>query len=366
MPKIAFSSKEPSEAVADLKRQHGDGNPRVVLCFASPRYDPALLSRELKDAFPESGVFGCSTAGEIVSGQMLNNSVVAMFFNSSEVEDAGWAVVNRLRSGIDVGEAIWELESHFGRPLSSLDLEKHVGLVLIDGMSRAEERVIEQIGDRTDLFFVGGSAGDDLRFQATHVFAEGRAYTDAALLMVLKVPKGFGVLKTQSFTGTGKTLVATEVDVANRKVILFNGKPAAEAYAEAVGVAVDQAAGEFMRHPVGLMIDGKPFVRSPQRVDGGALVFYCRIGANTELEVLTGTDIVADTRAAIEARTAELGSVSAIIDFHCILRTLGLRAENRCSEYGAILADVPAIGFSTYGEAYLAHINQTSTMLLLR
>ena len=58
--------------------------------------------------------------------------------------------------------------------------------------------------------------------------------------------------------------------------------------------------------------------------------------------------------------------ISGLIDFHCILRTLDLRRQRRCDEYGAIFSAIPTIGFSTYGEEYLGHMNQTSTMLLFR
>jgi hypothetical protein len=121
-----------------------------------------------------------------------------------------------------------------------------------------------------------------------------------------------------------------------------------------------------MRHPLGLMVQGEPFVRSPQRVDGHSIVFYCRIKQGMQLEVLEATDIVADTRAALEAQKIALGPISGIIDFHCILRTLELRNEKRCDQYGALFSGIPAIGFSTYGEEYLGHINQTSTMLVFR
>ncbi|MGP8246040.1 MAG: FIST N-terminal domain-containing protein [Bryobacteraceae bacterium] len=60
-------------------------------------------------------------------------------------------------------------------------------IVLMDGMSGAEEGLMEKIGDRTDLFFVGGSAGDDLKFQNTQVMADGKAYTNAAVLLTLEL-----------------------------------------------------------------------------------------------------------------------------------------------------------------------------------
>lgn len=366
MIRTAYSTKELSSAVAEIEQQCTGFDPRVVLCFASPKYDPVELSRKLKSTFPQAYIAGCSTAGEIVSGRMLTGSAVAMCLGAETVEKAAYAVVQDPREKAAVGDALGKLEAHFGKPLSEMDVRQYVGIVLVDGMSGAEEQLMEQIGDLTDVFFVGGSAGDDLKFERTHVMAAGQAYAGAAVLMLLKVRNGFDIIKTQSFVPAGKTLVATEVDEQNRKVIRFNGKPAVEAYAEAVGVDPAKASEEFMNHPLGLMVQGEPFVRSPQRVQNGAMLFYCRIVEGAELELLNGTDIVADTRAAVEAKKAELGGIAGIIDFHCILRTLKLRAEQRCDEYGAIFSGIPAIGFSTYGEAYLGHINQTSTMLVFR
>ena len=100
-----------------------------------------------------------------------------------------------------------------------------------------------------------------------------------------------------------------------------------EAYAQALGVSPEEAPTLFMKHPLGLMVDGDPFVRSPQRVEDRGIVFYCQIKQGMELEVLEATDIVARTRQAIEARKATGAPISGIIDFQCILRTLQLRAE---------------------------------------
>jgi hypothetical protein len=362
----AYSNKDIPAAVAELKKEAGSQQPRVVAYFASPRYDPAALSQEMQQAFPGAVTLGCTTAGEIVSGHMLTGSVVAMFLGPDVVEDAACAVVEGIGGGAKVDAALQQLAMHYGAPLASLSLETHAGLVLFDGLSGAEERLMEQLGDRTDLLFVGGSAGDDLKFQATHVMANGKCYRDAAVLALLRVPKGFSIIKTQSFVATEKTLVATEVDEARRKVLRFNGKPAAQAYAEALGVPVERLADQFMSHPLGLMAEGDPFVRSPQRIEDGAVYFYCRVDAGAELHVLDDTGIVAGTKAAVAARQAEMGGISGVIDFHCILRTLELRGKQQQAEYGGIFSAIPTIGFSTYGEAYLGHINQTSTMLALR
>jgi len=186
--------------------------------------------------------------------------------------------------------------------------------------------------------FVGGSAGGDTKLETTDVLANGRLYTDAAVLVLLRLKTGFDIVKTQSFKPTGKTLVATKVEETQREVIEFNRRPALNAYAAALGIEPEQASSQFFRHPLGLMIEGDPFVRSPRVVAGRGIRFYSHIKEGMELAVLEATDIVEDTRAAIEAQKAAPGQIQGIIEFQCILRTQQLREEGRCGQYGAIFS----------------------------
>ncbi len=360
--RIACSTKTGAEAVREILHQAGDIQPKLVVFFASSRQDLGEVNATFVGACSGARVIGCTTAGEIVSGKMLTGSVVAMLFDSGTVEDAAVAVVQDVQNRSHVTEALQSLESHFGVPLGDLDRQKHVGLVLVDGLSGAEESLMEQVGDYTDISFVGGSAGDDLEFRATYVCEQGRAYRNAAVLALLKLPKGFEIIKTQSFRRLGKRLLATEVNESTRTVTSFDGKPAAEAYAQALGVEVEQLPSYFMNHPLGLMMGEEPYVRSPRQVQGSSVKFYCNIKEGMELELLEAGDIVESTRRAVELD----GPVEALLNFHCILRTLELEAKKQCEAYGHVFSHVPTVGFSTYGEEFVGHINQTSTILALR
>lgn len=360
------TSESVEQAVADVKKQFGAMTPVMVVFFASPKYDPALLSRKMKDAFPAAAVFGSTTAGEIVSGKMLKRSLVAMALSAGAVSDVDVQVVTGLKSQNRVKDAFAGFEKHFGVKMSEVDHKKYVGIILIDGLSGAEEKIIDTIGDLSNATFIGGSAGDDLQFKATHVFANGQAHTDACVLALLKPAVGFDVLKIQSFRPCDKKLTATKVNEAKRTVIEFNDVPAAEAYAEALGVKVEDSANSFMHHPVGLMVKGEPYVRSPQQIKGGEMVFYCNVKQGTELTLLESTDIVADTRKALDDKLKQLGPVQCLINFHCILRTLELDQKSQSDAYGKLFSRVPTVGFSTYGEQYIGHVNQTSTILILK
>ncbi len=361
----AYSTESsPEEAALQLQSQLSESNPRAVLFFASSQYDPQGISESMQKAFPQAQTFGCSTSGEIISGKMLKNAIVAMGFTADVIGDMDLQIVENIQTENQVEKAFDGFESHFQEDPFSMGVDEYVGLILVDGLRLAEEKLMDRIGELSNLFFIGGSAGDDLKFTQTWVYANGKAYTDAALLALLKPKVKFSFIKTQSFRPCPTKLMATKVKASERKVLEFNHKPAAAAYAEAVGTSVDNADQFFMSNPVGLLIDEEPYVRSPQRMDEKAMHFYCNVMEGMEMTLLESSDIVEDTRKAVADKVAGSKQVSGIINFHCILRTLELEKNGTTQEYADIFTDIPTIGFSTYGEEFIGHINQTSTMLV--
>lgn len=341
------------QAVATELSAKLSGKPTFILYFHSTKFEAQSVAALVAKAFPGITAIGCSTAGEIATGALLDASLVVAAFEASEIAQAEAVAIE----GDDVKTALEKLTGRF----PAIDLTTHVGLILMDGLSGAEESVMDALGNNTDLTFVGGSAGDDLKFTRTDVYANGVRAGGVGVLALLHVPAGFDLIKTQSFCLTGKTLTPTRVDREARAVLEFNGKPAAEAYAEAVSATTAEAApGFFMTNPLGLMAADEPFVRSPQRLDGQKLHFYCAVHEGVELSILKGTDIVADTKAALAAVNPR-----ALIVFNCILRTLDLKNQGKADAYGKLFT-CPTVGFSTYGEAYIGHINQTATILALR
>lgn len=361
--RIAHSTaRDTAAAVQELRNRLGDVQPAFVMFFTTSRHDPEVLGALLRDYLPAPSI-GCTTAGEIADGKMLDGALVAIVLDAEHVEQAAVSHVENVHDEAATKQAYDALVSKF----DSVDDSEHLlGFVLHDGLGAGEEAVMSTLSSLTNVPFIGGSAGDDLAFEKTLTFVNGQACSGGAALALLRLKKRYQLVKTQSFSVTDTVLTVTEVDEKARRVKQFNGRPAAEEYASALGISVAELPGRFMKNPLAVVLsDGEPFVRSPQKLEGTDVVFYCQVSAGMELKVLESRNIVEDTARDMKAALAAFGPVSGIINFHCILRTLELKERNQTGAYGALFANLPAVGFSTYGESYIGHINQTSTIVLL-
>ncbi len=359
-----------AEAVLELRTQLDDFNVKLLIFFASSSYDLDQLCGLMQETFENCIVFGCSTAGEIANGEMLNHSVVAMAFSANVIADAQVEVIEELNRNPGVDQAFSSFGQHFAVSPINMDPARYLGLVLIDGLSMRHEVLMDQIGNNTNVYFVGGSAGDDSKYIKTFVCANGRAYTDSAVLALLKMDENaeFGIIKSQSFKKLAPVLKASKVKPETREVIEFNNRPAILAYADALGLeSADDAPNYFMSNPLGLSIgENDIFVRSPLRKRGTNMELFCNLLEGMEVNLLESTDIIEDTKLALENKRQEFGTIEGIINFNCILRTQEMEKKNQLRQYGALFKDFETVGFSTYGEEFIGHINQTATMLVFK
>ncbi len=363
--KTAFSTqKDINLIIADIKNQIGNFDAKLIQLYATSHINPDEISNQIHKAFGNIPTIGCSTAGELISGKMLDDSVVVMALGPEIIKDCKIEVLKITTDELAVDKAFSSFEAYYKKNLSELNPKKYVGIVLIDGLSGKEEKINERIGDLTNITFIGGSAGDDLKFEQTFVFANGKSYTNAAVLCLIESAVKFDFLKTQSFSTTNKKVLVTKADEKSRKIIELNGKPALEEYASLLGVEKKETTSAFFTNPVGLVFGDDYFVRSPQKKDGNSIIFYCGIKEGMELDILQSQNIIENTLKDLTEKSNALGKISAIINFNCILRTLELKDKNQTEQYGMLFNDTPTVGLSTYGESYIGHINQTATMLL--
>lgn len=244
---------------------------------------------------------------------------------------------------------------------------RQFGLLLVDGLHQGEERLAHALYHALgDVPFVGGSASDDMRFEHTPVYFGGRFRSNAAVFAVFETAHAFLPFRVQNFQPRAGRLVITEADPERRLVIQINGLPAAEAYAEALGLAESALDARVLEaHPLLVRVGQEHVVRAIQRVTRSrALLCMSAVEAGVVAAVGDAQPPLAALERGFEEVRRRLGEPALVLGCDCTLRRRQAERDNQLDAVGELLAAQRVFGFSTHGEQYNGmHINQTFTAI---
>ncbi|MER8389147.1 FIST signal transduction protein [Mesorhizobium sp. M1428] len=338
----------------------------ALLFFSQSLIEAVALSEALNTHAPALHYAGCSTAGEITPKGLEEGQILAMLLPSVSFSAASTMVENLSSSGMDgiTGE-VEALRRSLRERLGHERADTTFALCLIDGLSYAEEAVTSAIHwGLDDIPLIGGSAGDDLKFETTRLISNGKVTSDSAIIVLITTEIPFHVFKTDNFVPTDEKLVVTASDPDHRIVREFNATIAAEEYAASVGVVAQMLTPlSFASHPVVVKVGGEFYCRSIQKMHAdGSLSFFCAIDDGVVLAVAQPKDMVEATRAALSDVSERLGGIDLILGFDCVLRRLDARNRQVYREISELYKVNNVLGFGTYGEQYRSmHLNQTFT-----
>lgn len=347
------------EAVRELAAQIEQPNTQVCLVFFSDEYDPQQLGQALREHL-SGPVIGCTTAGQLSETGFQRGGISGASLAGDELSVIPY-LIHPLSSHAEqvavIAEDIQEQLSHTPAPA--------FGFLLVDGLSMKEELLISALYMALgNVPIFGGSAGDSLKFKKTFVYYDGELLQDAAVFTLFSTTLPFHIFKHQHFLPTTTRLVVTAADPDKRLVKEINGEPAAEAYAQLIGVAVDQLNSVvFSRNPLMLRIGNDYYVRSISNVEpDGGLKFFCAIDAGLVLTIGRGDSAIESLHRDLQKVQQDLGDPAVIIGCDCILRRLEMEEQGIDDSAGGLMARSKIVGFSTYGEQINSvHVNQTFT-----
>jgi len=360
------TAHEARTAVRELHAGLAQPDLGLVAFFCSAAFDLDVLACEIAACFPDTTVIGCTTSGEITPAGYLDGSITGFSISRAEccaesklIQDISHLHIPRGASAVD--DVIAALAERGG----AVDPRDTFALLLIDGMGTTEEAVLTALHRRLDpIPLFGGSAGDDMRLERTHVYHNGRFHSDAALLTLVKTRLPFRLFKHQHFSGTDVRMVVTGADPARRIVTEINAEPAAEEHARIVGLRDgDLSSMAFAEYPVMVRVGGEYYVRSIQKVnEDGSLTFFCAIDEGVVLTLARHEDMIAALDRFFRDTRREMGEPQLVIGFDCVLRAVEAQTRQVKHLAGRIMADNKVIGFNTYGEQFASmHVNHTFT-----
>ncbi|MBF0280965.1 MAG: FIST C-terminal domain-containing protein [Zetaproteobacteria bacterium] len=355
-------------AVAEIRDQILQDNMKLVIFFCASTYDLITMGAAIKTAF-NCPVIGCTTSGEITPDGFSKQSCTAASIASDKVAAQVHLLPDINQFDVSKAERFVEVLHHQMAFSKEFDEHAMFGLVFIDGLSMAEERAVALLNYHLGgVQMVGGSAGDDLQFEKTFVYADGEFVSNAGVFALVECQHRFHIFKTQHFEPSDKKLVITGADTSQRQVFEINGLPAGEEYANMLGFDPKNLTPQiFSGYPLMLNVGGSWFVRSIQQCNSdGSLTFFCAIDEGLVLTLAQSQEMLTELRNDLQRVADQFDTLKLMIGCDCILRRLEVEERGLSDEMGMLMNAYHVLGFHTYGEQLNAlHINQTFTAVAI-
>lgn len=339
----------------------------LLLFHTSTLFDLDTVAKEISARFPHVNIVGCTSAGEFNKNGYGTEKLLAVAFLKNEFSIATALVPNLGEVNFDEAH---DIASGLRRALQGrerrYDTEQHFVISVLDGLTRHEEHFLETFATAFgNIPHLGGSAGDDLKLEATYVFYNGEFHRDAAVLLLVGTGKPFTVFSIDHINSPVSKLVVTHADPESRTVYEINGEPAAQYYASLLGMkAEDLTPDVFSLFPLAVLVGGKYFIRSIQKVDlaTNAITFYCAVDIGIILTFVQLGDCIEALESKLDKLRAQLGEPEFVYACDCFLRRLEIQQGKNDHEIRRLQQRYNVAGFNAYGEhIHSVHLNQTFT-----
>jgi len=344
----------------------------ILFVFHSTRQDPHAVAAVLAQRFPDTLVVGATTAGEWTSSGHQQGSLALLGICSPDIR---WAVaVAEQLDQFDAQDCAGMCSSLLGQlniEFTDLHPERHFCLSFFDGMSKCEENTVSMVATELDSIpLLGGSAGDDLQLKNTFVLVQGKALQNAAIFVLAESFVPFKTIKHQHFIPGDIDTIISKANVPERIVYRLDGMPAAERYAQLLGLNVkDLNTQVFSEHPLIYQYGKECYVRSIGQVgEDHSLIFSCAIEEGMILNLCAHRDMAQQLNHTLREMTDVLGNPALMLICNCVLRRLESELAGNIQDLAKALnaASDHLIGFDSYGEQWQGlHVNQTMVALAL-
>ncbi len=348
-----------------------------VLVFAfGGRYEIENCYADIANFYPNSNIIINSTSGEIIGGQVLDNSIVltAIQFEKSTYRIAT-ININDCEDSFDAGKMLSE-------KLSEEDL-KHVMIISDGGVVNGSELVKglnEYLAER--VIVTGGLAGDAARFEKTLVgYNENPTIGNIVAVGIYGDAYQIGYGSFGGWDGFGPKRMVTKS--TSNVLYELDGKSALELYKEYLGEKSKDLPGSALLFPLSIQLeqDAEPLVRTILSIDEAtkSMTFAGDVpeGATVRLMKANFDKLIDGAYEAAESgKEVWKGNQPELaILISCVGRKLVLdqRIEEEVESVQEVLGElVPTIGFYSYGEIspFAGYVNcqlhnQTMTITLM-
>ena len=354
----ADSAKAGAELGRQLRAGLGGEAADAVILFASAQHDYRELLEALSRESGTKTLVGMSSAGEFSSAQNGQGQTSAMAIRSGNMRFAVGLGRGLSRDPHAAARQVADTFLGIGTP----PLPYRAALVMTDALAGHADAVVEEltVATRGNYRFFGGGAGDDGRFEKTHVFAGTEAVTDAVVALEMLSTQPIGVGVSHGWIAGSEGMRVT--DVQGSRLIGLDGIPAADAiadYAAASGQKFDRSNPMpfFLHNILGIRDDGNYRLRVPLAVnDDGSVALAAEVPPGAIVHIMKTTDQSAimaaeqATRSAICALNGATPHAALVFDCVATRLRLGRAFDDELRACAEMLHPAKFVGCNTYGQ----------------
>ena len=340
----------------------GDTQNILIQIFSSEKKERMeSIASEVSKTLPHAILIGASTAGEIISGKVIDRSTVLSIslFEKSTLHSFDACDTDSYTLGLSLSKKIFTKETKC--VITFLDGLAHNGQEYLQGLEAM---------NFNNAIIAGGMAADMLRFEKTYTLHGNTIFSGGAVCVTLS-GDDLEVLQDYNlgWRAVGPTFRVTKSDGA--RVYEIDNRPVKDVYEEVLGsFAVENMPASTIEFPLILQDEEMQIARSMLSVAKDGSILY---GGNLE----EGSEV----RFGIGSRTLvnqynpkqqlkESQNLQACFIYSCIARKMFLDKELE-KNFRILENTAPTSGFFTYGEFFFNEkktklLNITTTLLFLR
>jgi hypothetical protein len=326
------------------------GEPVLTFLFTTDSYDQSVVFETVKKVVGNSKMAGICGAGIITSAGVLPQAIAVGTLSGSEL-----GVSTSLQHMIQGDHS--SAGSRAGREMLSSGIGNGTVIVLPDGFASGVSEMLQSLYNEMgpDFQYIGGGAGDNLRFFKTYQLTEAGVHSNAVATVLLN---GIFVETSIGHGWRPRKDILVITKAKGKKILEIDGRPAFDVYSELLGgIPLDQFSAWGMKHPLGTPdIQGNYLIRDPISVnEDKSIDLVTEIPANTVANIMEGNIdwLVSAARSVATEAAGKVVKPQFALVFDCISRYLFMGSDfgqevNAIKE--AVGREVPLLGVLTFGE----------------
>ncbi len=361
------------EVVEQVRTRLGGAAAKGGLLFVCRDADHQQILEAVTSAFPGMPLIGCTTDGELSSTlDFQEDSILLVVF-------AGDGFEVRVGLGRGLSDSVDDaVQDALDQARVAADPRPQLCVTIPESLTASAVSIVNTMVARLgpEVPLVGGTAGDQWRFESTRQFIGREVVSDSVPVLLLcgAVQVGVGVASGWRPVGPRSSVTRAE----GHRVHEIDGQPALELFQQFHGPHVEPNP----EYPLGVFDAnrGEHYLRAPLAYDreSGSVDFAGDIPVGSEVQITYASrdEILAACEDSIKMANANLGSTepAGVLVFSCAARKqlLGTRTAEEAVLLRALGAGLPMAGFYTYGEiapmgdrAFADFHNETFVTVLL-